>query len=118
MSIHSENILHAQPLSIITSAANTLSASRPGARKELLEKYIKRLENIEEIAKKLPHVKNVFILQAGREVRVFVDSQRLSDDEVYNLAKDVSAKIKQELTFPGQIKITVTKETKDIVYAS
>jgi ribonucrease Y len=115
---HSDNLLHAQPLAIITGAANTLSSNRPGARKELLAKYIKRLETIETIATNMPNVKNACVLQAGKLVRIFVEAQHVSDGDMSNLAHEVKSRIKQELTFPGQIKITVIKENKDIAFAS
>jgi ribonuclease Y len=102
---------------VLVQAADTLSAARPGARRELLETYIKRLEKLEEIAASFEGVSKVFALQAGREIRIIVESLKTSDDRASLLAKEVAAKIKNELSYPGQIKVTVIREMRAVEYA-
>jgi len=102
---------------VLVQAADTLSAARPGARRELLETYIKRLEKLEEIAASFEGVAKVFALQAGREIRIIVESLKTSDDRASLLAKEVAAKIKNELSYPGQIKVTVIREMRAVEYA-
>jgi ribonuclease Y len=102
---------------VLVQAADTLSAARPGARRELLETYIKRLEKLEEIAASFEGVAKVFALQAGREIRIIVESLKISDDRASLLAKEVAAKIKNELSYPGQIKVTVIREMRAVEYA-
>ncbi|MBE3124573.1 MAG: ribonuclease Y [Acidobacteria bacterium] len=102
---------------VLVQAADTLSAARPGARRELLETYIQRLEKLEEIAASFEGVSKVFALQAGREIRIIVESQKISDDRAVLLAKETAAKIKNELDYPGQIKVTVIREMRAVEYA-
>ena len=102
---------------VLVQAADTLSAARPGARRELLETYIQRLEKLEEIAGSFEGVSKVFALQAGREIRIIVESQKISDDRAALLAKETAAKIKNELDYPGQIKVTVIREMRAVEYA-
>lgn len=102
---------------VLVQAADTLSAARPGARRELLEAYIKRLEKLEEIANSYEGVAKAFALQAGREIRIIVESQRISDDRAALAAKEIAAKIKEELDYPGQIKVTVIREMRAVEYA-
>jgi len=102
---------------VLVQAADTLSAARPGARRELLETYIKRLEKLEEIAASFEGVSKAFALQAGREIRIIVESQKISDDRAALLAKEIAAKIKSELDYPGQIKVTVIREMRAVEYA-
>lgn len=102
---------------VLVQAADTLSAARPGARRELLETYIQRLEKLEEIAASFEGVSKVFALQAGREIRIIVESQKISDDRAALLAKETAAKIKLELDYPGQIKVTVIREMRAVEYA-
>ncbi len=102
---------------VLVQAADTLSAARPGARRELLEAYIKRLEKLEEIAKSYDGVAKAFALQAGREIRIIVESQRISDEKAILAAKEIAQKIKQELEYPGQIKVTVIREMRAVEYA-
>lgn len=102
---------------VLVQAADTLSAARPGARRELLETYIKRLEKLEEIASSYEGVAKAFALQAGREIRIIVESQRISDEKAALAAKEIAEKIKEELDYPGQIKVTVIREMRAVEYA-
>lgn len=102
---------------VLIQAADTLSAARPGARRELLETYIQRLEKLEEIAASFEGVSKAFALQAGREIRIIVESLKISDDRAALLAKETAQKIKNELDYPGQIKVTVIREMRAVEYA-
>lgn len=102
---------------VLVQSADTLSAARPGARRELLESYIKRLEKLEGIAHSFDGVSKAFALQAGREIRIIVESQKVSDDRAVLVAKDIAQKIKEELDYPGQIKVTVIREMRAVEYA-
>lgn len=102
---------------VLVQAADTLSAARPGARRELLETYIKRLEKLEGIANSYEGVAKAFALQAGREIRIIVESQKISDDKAALAAKEIAEKIKEELDYPGQIKVTVIREMRAVEYA-
>jgi len=102
---------------VLVQSADTLSAARPGARRELLETYIERLHKLEEIANAFEGVSRTFALQAGREIRVIVESQKISDERAALTAKDIAAKIKNELDYPGQIKVTVIREMRAVEYA-
>jgi len=102
---------------VLVQAADTLSAARPGARRELLETYIKRLEKLEEVAHSFDGVAKAFALQAGREIRIIVESRKISDDQATLAAKEIAQKIKDELDYPGQIKVTVIREMRAVEYA-
>ena len=102
---------------VLVQAADTLSAARPGARRELLETYIKRLEKLEALANGFEGVSKSFALQAGREIRIIVESQKISDDRAALIAKEIAQKIKDELDYPGMIKITVIREMRAVEYA-
>jgi ribonuclease Y len=102
---------------VLVQAADTLSAARPGARREMLESYVKRLEDLERIARSFPGVEKSYAMQAGRDVRVMVQNQNVSDEEAIVLSKDIAHKIEQELSYPGQIRITVVRETRAVSYA-
>ena len=109
-----------EPTSIIAclvQAADAISAARPGARRENIETYIKRLEKLEEIANTYPGVQNSFAVQAGREIRIMANPSEISDDEMIILARNLSKKIESELEYPGQIKVHVIRETRAIEYA-
>jgi ribonuclease Y len=99
-------------LGVLVQVADTLSAARPGARREMLETYVKRLEELESIAKSFNGVESCFAIQAGREIRILVRNEKISDDEAIMLCKDIVKKIESELTYPGQIKVTVIRETR------
>lgn len=115
---HSEDLLNANPLAVILGAANTLSTNRPGARKELLENYIKRLEDMEKVVLDFDGIDSAYVLQAGREVRALVTPEGVSDDEVRDLSDDIALKLRKELTFPGQVRITVLRESKYTEFAT
>jgi len=102
---------------VLVQAADAVSAARPGARREILESYIKRLENLEKIADGFVGVAKAFALQAGRELRVMVESEKIADEQAFWLAKDLTRKIESELQYPGQIKVTVIRERRFIEYA-
>jgi ribonuclease Y len=102
---------------VLVQAADTLSAARPGARRELLETYIQRLEKLEQIATSFEGVAKAFALQAGREIRIIVDASKISDDRAALIARDIAQKIKEELDYPGQIKVMVIREMRAVEYA-
>lgn len=102
---------------VLVQAADTLSAARPGARRELLETYVERLEKLEKIANSYEGVSKSFALQAGREIRIIVESQKVTDEKAAVMAKDIAKKIKDELDYPGQIKVTVIREMRAVEYA-
>ena len=115
---HHEDIPPSSVYAFLVQAADGLSGARPGARKELLENYIKRLEDLEKIANSFRGVANTYAIQAGRELRVIVESNIISDEDATMLSRDVAKKIEESLTFPGQIKVMVIRETRAVEYAN
>jgi ribonuclease Y len=115
---HHEDVTPNSVYALLVQAADGLSGARPGARKELLENYIKRLEDLENIANSFKGVANTYAIQAGRELRVIVESDQITDEESILLSRDVAKKIEESLTFPGQIKVTVIRETRAVEYAN
>jgi len=99
-------------LGVLVQAADTLSAARPGARREMLESYVKRLEELENIANSFSGVDKCYAIQAGREIRILVENEKISDNDAVMLCKDIIKKIEADLTYPGQIKVTVIRETR------
>jgi ribonuclease Y len=114
---HHEEVVFSSIYGPIIVIADTISASRPGARRETLSAYIKRLEKLEEIAASFEGVKKSYALQAGREIRIIVEEDFLDDERAAVLARDIARKIEQEMTFPGQIKVNVIREKRSIEYA-
>ena len=114
---HHEDVRPETALAVLVQAADSLSGARPGARKELLENYVKRLEDLENIADSFEGVAKSYAIQAGRELRVIVNSENVDDDSTYMLCKNISAKIEESLTYPGQIRVTVIRERRAVGYA-
>lgn len=114
---HHDEVPHHGPLGILVGAADAISASRPGARSETMTTYIKRVEDLERIGCSFPGVEKCFAVQAGRELRVMVQPDAVTDDEAFALARNVSRKIEEELQYPGQIRVTVVRETRCVEYA-
>lgn len=104
-------------LAVLVQAADALSGARPGARREMLETYVKRLDDLERISTSFGGVTNAFAIQAGREIRIMVSSEEVSDERAVILAKDIAKKIEAEMTYPGQIKVHVIRETRAVEYA-
>ncbi|MBN2360548.1 MAG: HDIG domain-containing protein, partial [Deltaproteobacteria bacterium] len=98
-------------------AADAISGARPGARREKLDSYIKRLEDLEKVAAEFKGVERAFAVQAGRELRVMVESSQVNDDGIVVLSRDIAKKIESEMTYPGQIKVTVIRETRASEFA-
>ena len=115
---HHEDVPPNSVFALLVQAADGLSGARPGARKELLESYIKRLEDLENIANSFRGVSNTYAIQAGRELRVIVESDVITDEEAILVSRDIAKKIEESLTFPGQIKVTVIRETRAVEYAN
>ena len=124
----SEGVIHAiaahhgdiEPQTIvacIVQAADTISAARPGARRENIENYVKRLEKLEELTSAFPGVESSFAIQAGREIRILVKPDEVSEDEMILLARDIAKKIESEMEYPGQIKVNLLRETRAVEYA-
>ena len=114
---HHEDSQNNTILGVLVQAADTLSAARPGARREMLETYVKRLEELENIANSFSGVDKCFAIQAGREIRILVENEKISDNDAVMLCRDIIKKIEAELTYPGQIKVTVIRETRFSDYA-
>jgi ribonuclease Y len=115
---HHEDVQPSSVYAYLVQAADGLSGARPGARKELLENYIKRLEDLEKIANSFNGVSNTYAIQAGRELRVIVESGIISDEDSVMLSRDIAKKIEESLVFPGQIKVIVIRETRAVEYAN
>lgn len=117
MAAHHGDYEPKSPEAILVAAADALSAARPGARRETLDTYIKRLQNLEEIANTTPGVEKSFAIQAGREIRIIACPDEVNDDSMALLAREISQKIESELEYPGQIKVNVIRETRAVDYA-
>lgn len=115
---HHEDVMPETVYDFIVQAADALSGARPGARKETLENYVKRLEDLEGVANSFAGVSNTYAIQAGREVRVIVESDKISDSDAVLLSRDIASKIEDTLTFPGQIKVVVIRETRSVEYTN
>ena len=104
-------------IAVLVQAADAISAARPGARRENVENYIRRLQKLEELTGTYPGVDKAFAIQAGREVRIMVKPEEVTEDNMILLARDIAKKIEAELEYPGQIKINVIRETKAVEFA-
>jgi len=113
---HHEDEAADNPISILVSAADSISGSRPGARRETLEGYVRRVESLEKLADSFPGVSKAFAISAGREIRVIVEPEKISDEEAFLLASEIAKKIQSEMEYPGHIKVTVIRETRSIQY--
>jgi ribonuclease Y len=114
---HHENIEQTSVNDVIIAAADAISASRPGARRESVDAYVKRLEKLEELAQTFPNVNKAYAIQAGREVRVVINPINTDDGIVDKLAYDIARKVEEEMKYPGQIKINVSREVRAIEHA-
>jgi ribonuclease Y len=117
MRAHHEEYPYETPEAIIVQVADAISAGRPGARRDSIENYIKRLGELEEIATKMPGVEKAFAIQAGREVRVIVNPEKITDLEAHNLARSIATDIEEKLRYPGEIKVNVIRESRAVEYA-
>jgi hypothetical protein len=104
-------------LAPLVDAADALSGARPGARREMMESYVRRLEELERITNSFRGVEKSYAVQAGREIRIMVQHDIVSDDEASRMARDIARKIETEMTYPGQIKVTVIREVRSVDYA-
>ena len=109
---HHGDIDPTTPYTPIVMAADAVSGARPGARRESMEMYIKRLEQLEGIAQDRPNVTEAHAIQAGREIRVIVDAKKADDAEAFAIARDIAKRVEEEMTFPGEIKVTVLREVR------
>ncbi|MFZ5586779.1 MAG: ribonuclease Y [Thermodesulfobacteriota bacterium] len=114
---HHEDIPPESVLAVLVQAADALSGARPGARREMLESYVKRLEDLERIANSFQGVSSSYAIQAGREVRIVLEAEKTTDEQALLLSHDVARKIEEEMMYPGQIKVTVIRETRAVDYA-
>jgi ribonuclease Y len=117
MQAHHEEYPYETPESIIVQVADSISASRPGARRDTIERYLERLGDLERIAKAFPGVEKVYAIQAGREIRVFVNPGKVSDIETHKLAREIAVRIQEELKYPGEIKVNVIRENRVVEFA-
>jgi len=114
---HHGDVLPDNPYTPLVAAADAISASRPGARRETLERYIKRLEKLEEIATGFNGVETAYAIQAGREIRVIVDANKVDDESAMKVARDIAKKVEDEMTYPGEIQVTLLREVRCVEYA-
>jgi ribonuclease Y len=114
---HHDEIEMKYIISPIVQACDAISGARPGARREIVEAYIKRLNDLEAIAMSYPGVTKTYAIQAGRELRVIVGADKMNDEESIKLSDEIATKIQNEMTYPGQVKVTVIRETRAVSYA-
>ena len=114
---HHGDVPATSPYTPLIASADAMSASRPGARRETLERYVKRLEALEDIANNFDGVNHSYAIQAGREIRVIVDPEKIDDGSAWKIARDIANQVENELTYPGEVKITLLREVRCIEYA-
>jgi ribonuclease Y len=114
---HHEDVPMQSVLDVLVQSADALSGARPGARKEMLQSYVKRLEDLEAIANSFAGVDKSYAIQAGRELRIIADSESVRDSDAVLLSQDIAKSIEEKLTYPGQIRVTVIRETRAVEYA-
>ena len=114
---HHEEIEMTSLIAPIVLVGDAISGARPGARREVIESYIKRLKGMEDLAQAYPGVTKSYAIQAGRELRVIVGADQVSDQQAESLSGEIAKKIQDEMTYPGQVKITVIRETRSVAYA-
>lgn len=117
ISYHHSDAVADSAISVLVQASDAVSSARPGARRETLESYVKRLEKLEKIADSFKGVAKAFAIQAGREIRIMVENKEISDDQAEELAQEIARKVEKELEYPGQVKVVVIRETRAIEYA-
>ncbi len=114
---HHGDIEATSPYTVIVMAADAISGARPGARRETLERYVQRLQQLEEIATAFDGVREAYAIQAGREVRVIVDAEKIDDGTSHKIARDIANRVEEEMTYPGEVRVTVLREVRTIEYA-
>jgi ribonuclease Y len=114
---HHDDIRPEYIYTVLVASADAISAARPGARRETLEKYVKRLEELEAVACGFPGVEQAYAVQAGREIRIIVDAHQVNDREAAKMCRDIAKAIEETLTYPGEIKVTVLRESRTVEYA-
>src|SRR6516165_3722332 len=114
---HHDDVTIDHVYTVLVAAADAISAARPGARRETLEKYVKRLEELEALAQGFPGIEHAYAIQAGRELRVIANAQQISDSEAVNTVREIAKAIEQQLNYPGEIKVTVVRETRSVEFA-
>ena len=117
MQSHHEEYPYETLESIIVQSADAISAGRPGARRDSVENYLKRLSDLEDIANSFPGVEKTYAIQAGREIRIFVRPEEISDLDAKKMAQEIARRVEQELKYPGEIKVNVIRESRTIEYA-
>ena len=114
---HHDDVTVDHVYTVLVAAADAISAARPGARRETLEKYVKRLEELEAVASGFPGVDQAYAIQAGREIRVIANASQTTDSDAVRVCRDIAKAIEEQLNYPGEIKVTVVRETKAVEYA-
>jgi ribonuclease Y len=114
---HHDDVTVDHVYTVLVAAADAISAARPGARRETLEKYVKRLEELEALACGFPGVEHAYAIQAGREVRVIADAGRLNDADALRVCREIAKAIEEQMDYPGEIKVTVVRETRAVEFA-
>jgi ribonuclease Y len=114
---HHDDVTVDHVYTVLVAAADAISAARPGARRETLEKYVKRLEELEAVATRFPGVDHAYAIQAGREIRVIANSAQTSDHDAIRVCRDIAKAIEEQLNYPGEIKVTVVRETRATEFA-